>query len=315
MRDTTIKIEFLPIFLLFCLLCPQQTTPNPFLANGPVLNRVNLPAPPQPANIFSALQPLSVLPAVQGLQPQQFPGQTQFMNGQFHGGQRLLQDQFTQPPPTSSPSPTAPVLFPQDPQQIPAIPESITSSISSSASFMNLNNPANVQFIDDDAQQTYGNRILFKRDENSASTAGSSAGTGTGTGTVRRMVKVKRVARTPNGKKINKKRALVALSDGSIIDDKNLDAAAGNAAYEYDGLSQFGADDYQENLTKQDNIEDEIKEHDREAAEGEVNAVLSLCSACQVEPFIGAVALAWKDAKIIPEKVLKGQSVGGCGAF
>lgn len=173
---------------------------------------------------------------------------------------------------------------------------------------MNLNNPANVQFIDEDAQQSYGNRILFKRNDNGATT-------GTSTGGVRKLVKVKRIARTPNGKKNNKKRALVALSDGSIIDDKNIDAAAGNAAYAYDGLSQFGADDYQDNLTKQDNIEDEIKEHDREPAEGEVNAVLSLCSACQVEPFIGAVALAWKGAKIIPEKVLKGQSVGGCGAF
>lgn len=228
------------------------------------------------------------------------------MNGQYSGAQRLVQDQFTPPPPTSSPSPTAPVLFPNDPRQIPAIPESITSS----TSFGNFNKfPANVQFFDD-AQQTFGNRVLFKRNDNAA----TMAGTGTGTGSTRKMVKVNRITRTPNGKKINKKRALIALSDGSIIDDKNF-AAADNAAYEYDGLSQFGAVDYQENLTKQDNIEDEIKEHDREAAEDEVNAVLSLCSACQVEPFAGAVALAWKGAKIIPEKVLKGQSVSGCGAF
>ena len=259
------------------------------------MNRANFPVPPQTANIFPALPALPVLPA---LQPQQFPGQTQFMNGQYSGAARLLQDQFTLPPPTSSPSPTAPVLFPNDPQQIPTIPESITSS----SSFMNLNNPANVQFIDE-PQQTFGNRVLFKRNENAAA----------GTGSSRKMVKVKRIARTSNGKKNNKKRALIALSDGSIIDDKNI--ATDNAAYEYDGLSQFGAVDYQENLTKQDNIEDEIKEHDREPAEEEVNAVLSLCSACQVEPFIGAVAFAWKGAKIIPEKVLKGQSVGGCGAF
>lgn len=279
----------------------QQTTPNPFLANGPVFNRANFPAPPQPANIFSALPALPVLPAQQ---PQQFPGQTQFMNGQYNGAQRLLQDQFTLPPPTSSPSPTAPVLFPNDPQQIPAIPESITSS----SAFANFNNPANIKFIDD-VRQNFANRVLYKRNENSAAT---SAGTGSST---RKMVKVKRIAHTSNGKKNNKKRALIALSDGSIIDDTNIAAAADNAAYEYDGLSQFGAVDYQENLTKQDNIEDEIKEHDREPAEEEVNAVLSLCSACQVEPFIGAVAFAWKGAKIIPEKVLKGQSVGGCGAF
>lgn len=307
---TTEKINFFCIFVYFH---QQQTTPNPFLANGAVLNRVNVPAPQQPAtNIFpgfSALQGFQGLQAGQPGQPQQFPGQTQFMNGQYSGAQRLVQDQFTPPPPTSTPSPTAPVLFPNDPQQIPTIPESITSS---SSSFMNLNNPANVQFIDDDEiQQTFGNRILFKRNDNSATNTGSNSGS------TRKVVKVKRIARTSNGKnKINKKRALVALSDGSIIDDKNIDAtAAGNAEYVYDGLSQFGADDYQENLSKQGDIEDEIKEHDREPAEEEVNAVLSLCSACQVEPFIGAVALAWKDAKIIPEKVLKGQSVGGCGAF
>lgn len=264
------------------------------------MNRANFAASPQPASIFPAISALPVLPA---LQPQQFPGQTQFMNGQYSSAQRLLQDQFTQPPPTNTPSPTAPVLFPSDPQQIPAIPESITSS--SSSSFVNLNNPANVRFIDE-SQQTFGNHALFKRNGNT--------GTGTGTATTRKLIKVKRIAHSSNDKKNNKKRALIALSDGSIIDDRNI-AAGDSAAYEYDGLSQFGAVDYQENLTKQDNIEDEIKEHDREPAEDEVNAVLSLCSVCQVEPFIGAVAFTWKDAKIIPEKVLKGQSVGGCGAF
>lgn len=230
------------------------------------------------------------------------------MNGQYSSAQRLIQDQFTRPPPTSTPAPTAPVLFPSDPQQIPTLPESITSPASSS-SFVNLNNPANVQFIDD--PQTFGNHALFKRNQNNAAIVPA----GTGTAIPRKLLKVKRIARKTDStdKKMNKKRALVALSDGTIIDDGN--GAADNGQYDYDGLSQFGAVNYQENLPKQANIEDEIKEHDREPAEDEVSAVLSLCSSCQIEPFAGAVAFAWKDAKIIPEKVLNGQSVGGCFAF
>lgn len=230
------------------------------------------------------------------------------MNGQYSNAQRLIQAQFSQPPPASTPSPTAPVLFPSDPQQIPTIPESITSP----ASFVNLNNPANVQFIED-PPQAFGNHALFKRNQNTAGAAVvAPAATSSGPST-RKVIKVKRLAATSNDKKNNKKRALVALSDGTIVDDGNL--GADNGQYDYDGLSQFGVTNYQDNLNKNGNIEDEIKEHDREPAEDEVKAVLSLCSSCQVEPFAGAVAFAWKGAKVIPEKVLNGQSVGGCFAF
>lgn len=245
------------------------------------------------------------LNAAQPVQPQFFGGpQTQFMSGQFSRAQQLVQQQFTVPPPTvsSTIAPTAPVLFPQEPRQLPSIPQSIgaplTPSISSS-SFVNLNNPANVQFIDDPSgTQTFGSHVLFKRNENIP----------------RKMIKIRRIIkRTPlTDKKINKKRALIALSDGSFVDDKNI---ADDTAFVYDGLAQFGAGDFQEGLIKQGDIEDEIKAHDREAAEGEVNAVLSLCSSCQIEPFIGAVAFTWKDAKIQPEHALKGRSVGSCGAF
>lgn len=124
---------------------------------------------------------------------------------------------------------------------------------------------------------------------------------------------IRRTSQQPSDKKINKKRALVALSDGSFVDDKNI---ADDTAFTYDGLAQFGAGDFQESLTKQGgDIEDEIRAHDREPAEEEVNAVLSLCSSCQIEPFIGAVAFTWKDAKIQPEHALKGRSVASCGAF
>lgn len=273
-----------------------------------MFNSFNLNAPvPQPA--------VSIFPGLQnqrfpGLPNQRFPGlpnlpsQTQFMSGQFSSAQRLVQEQFTLPPPSSSTpvAPTAPVLFPLEPVQAPSIPEpidppSVPQPISSS-SFVNLNNPANVKYIDDvNSPGAYSSHVLFKRNENAP----------------RKTVKVRRVIkRASDPKKINRKRALIALSDGSFVDDKNI---ADNGAFIYDGLAQFGAVDFQDNLNRPDDIEDEIRQHDREAAEDEVTAVLSLCSSCQPEPFIGAVALAWKTAKIQPENALKGRSVGSCGAF
>lgn len=131
-----------------------------------------------------------------------------------------------------------------------------------------------------------------------------------------KRIKIKRIIKraTNSTVKINKKRALIPLSDGSFIDDKNIAGESG-AEFFYDGLAQFGAGDFQEGLTKQASLEDEIKEHDREAAENEVQAVLSLCSSCDIEPFIGAVVMAWKDTKKQPEHAIIGHSVGGCGQF
>lgn len=273
------------------------------MANGAVGDRLNL-------NLLDPQQAANILPT---LQTQFFPGQTQFLNGQFSSVQRLLQQQFVPPAASSTPSPTAPVLFPQEPQQ--QQPSSLPTALSSlsptafgsiSNSFFNLNNP-NVQFVEDpNAIQNFANsHTLFKRNEDNAKP---------------KRIKVKRIIKrstvdtkaSAKDEKVNKKRALVALSDGSYIDDKNL---ADAPALLFDGLSQFGASDFQDGLTRQGSIEDEIKEHDRESAEDEVKAVLSLCSACDVEPFIGAVVLSWKDAKIQPEHALKGHSVGSCGEF
>lgn len=247
------------------------------------MNRLNLPDPQQTANVLASLQ------------TQFFPGRTQFVSGQFSGVNRLVMDQFTVPPPVASTAaPTAPVMFPQSPAQEPSIPQSITS-----ASFVNINNPANVQFLDSpSATPSFTSHVLFKRNENAP----------------RKATKVRRVIkREPSGQKINRKRALIALSDGSFVDDKNI---ADDGSFVYDGLAQFGADNFQSSFLKQGgDIEDEIKEHDREPAEGEVKAVLSMCSSCQPEPFAGAVAFAWKDVKVQPENALKGHSVGSCGAF
>lgn len=248
-------------------------------------------------------QAANILPT---LQTQLFPGQTQFMNGQFSTIQRLLQQQFNPPSADSStPSPNAPVLFPQESEQAsPSLPTTIGSS-----SFFNLNNPANVQFVDDpNALQAFGQHTLFKRNENESTKP-------------KRIVKVKRVVKratdskssnVTKDQKVNRKRALIPLSDGSFLDDKNI---ADAPAYILDGLSQFGAAEFQDGLNRQVSIEDEIAEHDREAAQDEVKAVLSLCSSCDIEPFGGAVILAWKNIKVQQEHSLKGHSVGSCGEF
>lgn len=256
-------------------------------------------------------------PVIPSFQAQQFfAGQTNFVNGQFSTNQRIVQQQFTVPPPTvaTTPLPTAPVLFPQELQtnniQSTGLQSNLLSNFlsrptlssflsSASSSYVNLHNPANVQFIDDPSlSQTYDDsRSLFKRNENSEG----------------KRIHVKRInKRESNTNKVNKKRALIALSDGSFVDDKNI---ADTSGYFFNGLSQFGGNDYQNVLTKQSNIDDEIKEHDREAAEDEVKSVMTLCSSCDIEPFIGAVALAWKDAKVQIEHALKGHSVGSCGKF
>ena len=119
-----------------------------------------------------------------------------------------------------------------------------------------------------------------------------------------------KVIKRETDKKYNK-RALVTLTDGSVIDDRVI---ASNP-FDFDGLAQFGAPAFQEELNKQMDIEDEIKHHDREPAEGEVQAVLSLCSSCEQEPFQGAIIFAWKDVKLRTKNVLKGKSLGGCGHF
>lgn len=249
---------------------------NPNLANGQVVTRLRVN--------FAGVQEQNVQPA------QIFDGRTQFANGQFSGGQRLLAQQLVlgQAQPSA-----APLVFPSSGAQ-PIPPQS-------SSSFVNLNDPANVQYIDGPADNSH---FIFKRNENLPKPA------------VRKRVKVKKVikreaSRPKAAPKNNKKRALVQLTDGSVIDDKDL----AENPFLFEGLSQFGAADFQENLYKSADIEDEIREHDREPAEDEVRAVLEVCSACEIEPFQGAVVLAWKETKVQTEHALRGHSIGSCGYF
>lgn len=115
---------------------------------------------------------------------------------------------------------------------------------------------------------------------------------------------------TRKDKKLDK-RGLVMLKDGSIVDDSLLSVPG-----LFDGLTQFGVPEFkQDAVMKQNDLEDEIKEHDREPAEGEVQAVMSLCSKCQVEPFQGAILLSWRDLQTSTKGVLKALSTGSCGDF
>ncbi|XP_065364425.1 uncharacterized protein b6 [Calliphora vicina] len=149
-------------------------------------------------------------------------------------------------------------------------------------------NPSNVQFVDETET-----RILFKRHAASSRTKPDSS--------------------AKNEDKNLKKRGLVFLEDGSIVNDPLVEGSSGD--YKYDGLAEFGGQQFKHDLSDKINIEDEIMEHDREPAEEEVKAVMGFCDACQVEPFQGAIVFAWKDAHEKLDNVLKGYSVGGCGQF
>lgn len=123
--------------------------------------------------------------------------------------------------------------------------------------------------------------------------------------------KVHKRESAPSQRRRHEKRALVQLTDGSVFDDAALD----HSAYDFDGLAQYGAPAFQAQLTKHMDIEDEIRQHDREPAEGEVAAVLDMCSVCAPEPFQGAIIFAWKDVKGVTKGALRGKTLGGCAHF
>lgn len=200
---------------------------------------------------------------------------TNFVQGQFHAGSRNLQQQLL----------NGNILQEaqnNQKQQLQSIPEIYRSS--SAVQFPEIreirkpftstytgfgSNPANVQIFDD---TNFHNR--FKRDS----------------------------------EKVNKKRDLITLTDGSIVDDQYFDTKW------YDGLAQFGDKGFKQSLSKRDNLEDQIKEHDREPAEGEVEAVRSYCNHCLVEPFQNALVLAWKSA-VPAHNILKAKASTVCGDF
>jgi hypothetical protein len=221
-----------------------------------------------------------------GAQPTETEQQvnTNFVSGQFHSGGRNLQQQLivgnvqqrllSQPRPQPAPLLQATVPQPIFTSQanIVQFPNTRSNSQSTSTYTGFGSNSANVQIVNEADLPT----IRFKRQSSED--------------------------------KIQKKRELVTLTDGSIVDDKFFDTDW------YDGLGQFGDNGLKQTLTKRDNLEDEIKEHDREPAEGEVEAVKSYCNHCLVEPFQSALALSWKEA-VGGHGVLKAKTSSICGDF
>jgi hypothetical protein len=281
---------------------------NPLLANGQIRNpnRLNLASPPTPLEAVPSQ-------ANGGASPQNQVLTTNFFRGQFDPQGRFLQEQFfginkpASVPATAPRSPFLPrqlsdknaiqfPLIPSDDDILSSQPTPRPQSAIQSFSIPNPTNlppqlqpftasyggfgtnPANVQIIDDTISSS-PNRNLFKRDQENAE---------------------KKVA----------KRDLVMLSDGSVIDDKFFDSKW------YDGIAQFGNNEFKKALSiKRDNLEDEIREHDREPAEGEVTAVMSYCSKCLVEPFQTALVLGWKEVAVTSNHALRGKTSTVCGDF
>lgn len=101
-----------------------------------------------------------------------------------------------------------------------------------------------------------------------------------------------------------KKRGLLHLGDGSILDDGYSIPQELDDDY-FTGLTSFG-------LTK--GAHEEVDE--REPAEGEVRLVMDLCDGCAEEPFGKALIIDWRSA---PKKLYSGAlylpAIPACKAF
>ena len=253
---------------------------NPLLANGQFPSRTKI-------NLAGAQSPIST-PAPATLN-------TNFIRGQYNIGARNLQQQLINnnalhhyqsqsqfgPQPTPLPQQQQ-HIFPSSQSsssiQFPqndALP-SFTSSYSGFGS-----NPANVEIIDESQLPTLRFKRQLKSDDKTTVD----------------------VAEPKEQEK--KKRELITLTE---VDDKFFDTDW------YDGLAQFGGSDFKQHLQQHDNLEDEIREHDREPAEGEVEAVRSYCNSCLIEPFESALVIPWKSAQP-SSKILRAKASKVCGDF
>ncbi|XP_055631597.1 uncharacterized protein LOC129771694 [Toxorhynchites rutilus septentrionalis] len=252
-------------------IAPQPL--NPSLASGHIPTRVELNIPernPQPPGNLGI--PVKGLPSqlIDGSLPSDAATiTTQFVSGQFHVGERNLQQQLVignilgkiKPEDSALPKTHSSIIFPEE-----IIPRRHTS-------YIDLNSPANVRII-----ETTGPKAVIKREV--------------------------------NPEKL-KKRGLVLLGDGTIIDNETDK----NSEYIFDGLAEFGQPEFKHKLGKETDIEGEIREHDKEPAEGEVAAVMNLCTKCDNEPFVGAIVFAWKNIRIHMEDTLKAKASVICGEF
>ncbi|XP_022832336.1 uncharacterized protein LOC111360591 [Spodoptera litura] len=146
-----------------------------------------------------------------------------------------------------------------------------------------LLNPANVKYIDDTVSHN-----LFKRNSKRDKRDNPE--------------KELKEERAP-GKK--DKRGLVALSDGSIVDEALLSTDLIDDNKEDEALFQQsllnGLAGFVGNLPVQNLQKETVDE--REPAEAEVKAVMQVCSGCAPEPFKKALVISWRST---PKKLYSG---------
>ncbi|XP_073950948.1 pentraxin-related protein b6 [Choristoneura fumiferana] len=264
---------------------PPQPEATP-LGNGNFLIGGQLQRP-QNLNIAGVQQQQQIIPAhlPNGLQLQQG-----YINGQL--GNRIVSEQLlnsvhqipgtqtsnripqialAELPGSSSPSHSFPVR-----QSVG--PSKVFSTVSLSGSLLN---PANVQYIDDTSSHN-----LFKRDSKKRD---------------KRDNPEKELEETSSGKK--EKRGLVALSDGSIVDEALLSPslAEDNDDRLFQQSLMSGLAGVVGNLPVQNLQKETVDE--REPAEAEVKAVMQVCSSCSSEPFKKALVLSWRST---PKKLHSG---------
>lgn len=101
-----------------------------------------------------------------------------------------------------------------------------------------------------------------------------------------------------------RKRGLVQLGDGLIVDDGYIDQ--GLETEYFAGLTNFGLQ-----LPMYENKDDE-----REPAEAEVKMIMDICDGCAEEPFEKALLMGWRS---VPKKLYSGAvhipAVQACKAF
>lgn len=247
---------------------------NPLLANGQFPSRVKI-------NLAGVQSPVTTpVPATIN---------TNFIRGQFHIGARNLQQQLLngnalnnhyQSQSQFSPQPTS---IPQQQQQ---------------QQHQLFSSPApnsKIQFTQNDALQFSSSYTGFGSNPANVEIIDESQ---------LPTIRFKRQLKAKDEEK--KKRDLITITDAD--DDKYFDSDW------YDGLAQFGGNDFKQHLKQHDNLEDEIREHDREPAEGEVDAVRLYCNSCLVEPFESALVMPWKSAQP-SSKVLRAKASKVCGDF
>uniref|UniRef100_A0A2M3Z1E8 Putative concanavalin a-like lectin/glucanases superfamily protein n=1 Tax=Anopheles braziliensis TaxID=58242 RepID=A0A2M3Z1E8_9DIPT len=256
---------------------PVTTSPqsaNPLLANGQIPTRVKINLANGQQNSGSLGIPAKGLPSqlVGGFNPSTGTVTTNFVNGQFSTGGRLLQEQLV-----------SGNLINQFPNGAPlSLPASSVNSASTKFSF-----PDSTSFTDISGTDGAYSIVQLPTDA-----------------TARKLFKRQTKDTTADG--TIAKRDIVQLRDGSLLQSSD---------YIFDGLAEFGLPDFKNKVGRETDIEDEIREHDKEPAEEEVKAVLHICTKCTPEPFAKALVFAWKDASIEPNGALQAKASSHCGHF